>query len=274
MACWHLSSRRRAFSERWWLVTGRSTRPRHLRHSIRSSSTSTVTSDRPDRSSPPSQPAAASRWESPLASCLVCGIGTGMRVFDALCLTAQANPPFDRESVASMYRHINTVLARADADSAGSGPIMYVVVAPRSCSVEGKAATVDKVRQNEHRRGTVEPFVLVIDLVSIIDWPRPPAARLTDDPSLSAALRAPQGAAGAEPALLHARLPASDLKAMGLPQRHLGDLPRQPAGQAVRRPLSYTALLPPLFALAFHKRSLMEFRPDRSAVELTWLALR
>ena len=41
-ACWHLSSRRRAFSDRWWLRTGRSTRPRHLRHSIRSSSTSTV----------------------------------------------------------------------------------------------------------------------------------------------------------------------------------------------------------------------------------------
>ena len=73
-----------------------------------------------------------------------------MRTFDPLCSTAQANPPFDRESVASMYRHINTVLARADADSTGSGPIMYVVVAPRSCSVEGNAATVDKVRQNEH----------------------------------------------------------------------------------------------------------------------------
>ena len=73
-----------------------------------------------------------------------------MRTLDPLCSTAQANPPFDRESVASMYRHINTVLARAAADSTGSGPIMYVVVAPRSCSVEGNAATVDKVRQNEH----------------------------------------------------------------------------------------------------------------------------
>ena len=84
-----------------------------------------------------------------------------MRVFDPLCLTAQANPPFDRESVASMYRHINTVLARADADSAGSGPIMYVVVAPRSCSVEGKAATVDKVRQNKRPCRTVEPIMML-----------------------------------------------------------------------------------------------------------------